>query len=131
MTIEAVVNDDTRFHRSFLGHTGFMHANDNELARLVAELNRSRAEGMMTMDQSLGELVRVQAGDLETVEGLAFGAWQSRLNAGDTAIMIAPTNESARELSERAQAYRIGRCPSHYDVCAARLEQLLNTQPHR
>jgi len=51
---------------------------------------------------------RVQAGDLETVEGLAFATWQGRLNAGDAAIMMAPTNESARQLSERAQAYRIG-----------------------
>lgn len=50
---------------------------------------------------------RVQAGDLETVEGLAFGKWQNRLNAGETAIMMAPSNESARQLSERAQAYRI------------------------
>ncbi|MCD4850793.1 MobF family relaxase [Paenarthrobacter nitroguajacolicus] len=50
---------------------------------------------------------RVQAGSIETVEGLAFGLWQSRLNQGDAAVMMAPTNESSQRLSERAQAYRI------------------------
>lgn len=50
---------------------------------------------------------RVQAGNIETVEGLAFGLWQSRLNQGDAAVMMAPTNESSQRLSERAQAYRI------------------------
>ncbi|MFM9432787.1 MobF family relaxase [Arthrobacter sp. MP_2.3] len=50
---------------------------------------------------------RVQAGDMETIEGLAFGVWQERLNAGDAAVMMAPTNESSQRLSERAQAYRI------------------------
>jgi conjugative relaxase-like TrwC/TraI family protein len=50
---------------------------------------------------------RVQAGDIDTVEGLAFGAWQARLNNGDAAVLMAPTNESCQRLSERAQAYRI------------------------
>lgn len=50
---------------------------------------------------------RVQAGSTEAVEGLAFGLWQTRLNAGDAAVLMAPTNESAQRLSERAQAYRI------------------------
>ncbi|WP_017200484.1 MobF family relaxase [Arthrobacter sp. M2012083] len=50
---------------------------------------------------------RVQAGSIETVEGLAFGLWQSLLNQGDAAVMMAPTNESSQRLSERAQAYRI------------------------
>ncbi len=50
---------------------------------------------------------RVQAGSIETVEGLAFGVWQSRLNQGDAAVMMAPTNESSQRLSERARAYRI------------------------
>lgn len=49
---------------------------------------------------------RVQAGDIDTVEGLAFGLWQERINAGDQAVMMAPTNESSQRLSERAQAYR-------------------------
>lgn len=64
---------------------------------------------------------RVQAGDLETVEGLAFGTWQNRLNAGDAAIMMAPTNESARQLSERAQAYRIGTGEVHEGTPAVEL----------
>lgn len=50
---------------------------------------------------------RIQAGSIETVEGLAFGLWQTRLNQGDAAVMMAPTNESSQRLSERAQAYRI------------------------
>lgn len=50
---------------------------------------------------------RVQAGDIDTIEGLAFGAWQTRLNNGDAAVIMAPTNDSAQRLSERAQAYRI------------------------
>jgi conjugative relaxase-like TrwC/TraI family protein len=50
---------------------------------------------------------RVQAGSIDTVEGLAFGLWQDRLNQGDAAVMMAPTNESSQRLSERAQAYRI------------------------
>jgi conjugative relaxase-like TrwC/TraI family protein len=50
---------------------------------------------------------RVQAGAADVVEGLAFGLWQERLNAGDQAVMMAPTNDSAQRLSERAQAYRV------------------------
>ncbi|SDQ03514.1 MobF family relaxase [Arthrobacter crystallopoietes] len=50
---------------------------------------------------------RIQAGNIDTVEGLAFGLWQTRLNQGDAAVMMAPTNESSQRLSERAQAYRI------------------------
>jgi conjugative relaxase-like TrwC/TraI family protein len=50
---------------------------------------------------------RIQAGSIDTVEGLAFGLWQTRLNQGDAAVMMAPTNESSQRLSERAQAYRI------------------------
>jgi conjugative relaxase-like TrwC/TraI family protein len=50
---------------------------------------------------------RIQAGNIDTVEGLAFGLWQTRLNQGDAAVLMAPTNESSQRLSERAQAYRI------------------------
>ncbi|NMR32260.1 relaxase domain-containing protein [Arthrobacter sp. SF27] len=50
---------------------------------------------------------RIQAGNIDIVEGLAFARWQARLNQGDAAVMMAPTNESSQRLSERAQAYRI------------------------
>jgi len=50
---------------------------------------------------------RIQAGGIDTVESLAFGLWQTRLNDGDATVMMAPKNESSQRLSKRAQAYRI------------------------
>lgn len=49
---------------------------------------------------------RIQAGDPQTIEALAFTQWQSAITQGSPAVIMASTNEQAKRLSEKAQAFR-------------------------
>ncbi|MEA4945833.1 MULTISPECIES: MobF family relaxase [Propionibacteriales] len=52
---------------------------------------------------------RVHVGDLATMTGAAFGAWQCDTATGRASIMLAPTRELVGELNQRARTDRLAR----------------------
>lgn len=79
----------------------------NEAEAAASLALRTTVEGEENPFTWYQENGRIKAGDAETIEALAFTAWQQRINDGDPAVIMATTNDQARRLSEKAQAYQI------------------------
>jgi conjugative relaxase-like TrwC/TraI family protein len=79
----------------------------NEAEAAASLALRTPVEGEANPFQWYLDNGRIQAGNADIIEALAFTRWQGLVNEDKPAIILATTNDQARRLSEQAQAYRI------------------------